>query len=99
MYAVISTGGKQYKVSVGDRLRVEKLSADVGSVIEFEPLVVRKEEGSLVFYKGKVIGEVIAHGKHRKVTVFKFRAKKNYKRWKGHRQPYTEVLIKEIKEV
>ncbi len=99
MYAVISTGGKQYRVSVGDRLRLEKVSADVGSVIEFEPLAIRREDGSFSFYKGKVIGEVVAHGKHKKVIVFKFRAKKNYKRWRGHRQPYTEVLIKEIKEV
>ena len=99
MYAIISTGGKQYKVSVGDRIRVEKLPLEAGQYVEFEPLAVKRSDGGIDFYKGKVIGEVLGHGKHKKVIVFKFRAKKNYKRWRGHRQPYTEVLIREIKEV
>jgi len=98
MYAVIETGGKQYMVKQGDRLKVEKLQVKEGDIIEFEPVMIRKEDGSVEFYKGKVKAEVLKHGKHKKVIVFKFRAKKNYKRWKGHRQPYTEILIREINE-
>ncbi len=99
MYAVIKTGGKQYKVQPGDKIRIEKIDAQEGSQIEFEPLMVRKDDGTLEFNKGKVVAEVVAHGRGKKIIVFKYRPKKNYKRWKGHRQPYTEVLIKEIKEV
>ncbi len=99
MYAVIKTGGKQYVVRQGDRLRIEKIEAEAGSTVEFEPIMVRKEDGSLEFHRGKVVAEVLTHGRGKKVTVFKYRPKKNYKRWKGHRQPYTEILIKEIKEV
>ncbi len=99
MYAIIKTGGKQYRVEPGTKLRIEKIRAEVGSTVEFEPIMVRKEDGTLEFYKGKVVAQVLSHGKGKKITVFKYRPKKNYKRWKGHRQPYTEVLIKEIKEV
>ncbi len=99
MYAVIKTGGKQYRVEPGMKLRVEKLKAEEGSTIEFEPLMIRKDDGTVEFYKGKVVAEVLSHRKGKKVTVFKYKPKKNYKRWKGHRQPYTEVLIKDIKEV
>jgi large subunit ribosomal protein L21 len=99
MYAIIETGGKQYMVSPGDKLKVEKLNLNEGELVEFKPVLVRKENGEIVLQKGKVIAEVLRHGKHKKVIVFKFRAKKNYKRWRGHRQPYTEIIIKEIQEV
>ncbi len=99
MYAIIETGGKQYKVEKGTKLRIEKLPSDVGAVLEFSPVLLRREDGSIEFGKGKVLAEVLSHGKHKKVIVFKFRAKKNYKRWRGHRQPYTEILIKDIQEV
>ena len=99
MYAIIETGGKQYMVSPGDKLKVEKLSLNEGELVEFRPVLIRKENGEVVLQKGKVIAEVLRHGKHKKVIVFKFRAKKNYKRWRGHRQPYTEIIIKEIQEV
>ncbi len=99
MYAIIETGGKQYKVEKGVRLKVEKLPKDTGSSLEFTPVLLKKEDGSVEFGKGKVLAEVLSHGKHKKVIVFKFRAKKNYKRWRGHRQPYTEILIKDIQEV
>jgi large subunit ribosomal protein L21 len=99
MYAIIETGGKQYMVSPGDKLKVEKLNLNEGELVEFKPVLVRKENGEVVLQKGKVIAEVLRHGKHKKVIVFKFRAKKNYKRWRGHRQPYTEIIIKEIQEV
>ncbi|ADC90158.1 ribosomal protein L21 [Thermocrinis albus DSM 14484] len=96
MYAVIETGGKQYKVSVGQRLKVEKLPLKEGETLELVPLLVRSDDGKLLLNSGKVVAEVLTHGKHKKVIVFKFKAKKNYKRWKGHRQPYTEILIKDI---
>jgi large subunit ribosomal protein L21 len=99
MYAIIETGGKQYMVSPGDKLKVEKLNLNEGGLVEFKPVLVRKENGEVVLQKGKVIAEVLRHGKHKKVIVFKFRAKKNYKRWRGHRQPYTEIIIKAIQEV
>jgi large subunit ribosomal protein L21 len=99
MYAIIETGGRQYMVSPGDKLKVEKLNLNEGELVEFKPVLVRKENGEVVLQKGKVIAEVLRHGKHKKVIVFKFRAKKNYKRWRGHRQPYTEIIIKEIQEV
>lgn len=98
MYAVLKTGGKQFVVRPGDRLRVEKIEAQEGQTLEFEPLLIRKDDGSMEFNKGRILVEVLGHRKHRKVHVFKFRAKKNYKRWKGHRQPYTEIMVKEIKE-
>jgi large subunit ribosomal protein L21 len=99
MYAIIETGGKQYMVSPGDRLKVDKLNLNEGELVEFKPILVRKENGEVVLQKGKVVAEVLRHGKHKKAIVFKFRAKKNYKRWRGHRQPYTEIIIKEIQEV
>ncbi|EDP76198.1 50S ribosomal protein L21 [Hydrogenivirga sp. 128-5-R1-1] len=97
MYAVIKTGGKQYRVEPGMRLRIEKIDAKEGSTVELEPLMVRKDDGSVEFYKGKVVAEVVSHGLGKKVTVFKYKPKENYKRWKGHRQPFTEILIKDIK--
>ena len=97
MYAVIKTGGKQYRVEPGMRLRIEKIDAKEGSTVELEPLMVRKDDGSVEFYKGKVVAEVVSHGLGKKVTVFKYKPKKNYKRWKGHRQPFTEILIRDIK--
>jgi len=97
MYAVIKTGGKQYRVEPGMKLRIEKINAEEGSTVELEPMMVRKDDGSVEFHKGKVVAEVISHGLGKKVTVFKYKPKKNYKRWKGHRQPFTEILIKDIK--
>lgn len=99
MYAVIEAGGKQYLVEKGAKVRIEKIPYEVGSQVEFKPIILRKEDGSVEFDRGKVIAEVLVHGKGKKVIVFKFRAKKNYKRWRGHRQPYTEILIKDIMEV
>ncbi|WP_029551450.1 50S ribosomal protein L21 [Thermocrinis jamiesonii] len=98
MYAIIESGGKQYMVSQGMRLRVEKLPVQEGQTVELKPILIGKEGGEIRFNTGKVIAEVVKHGKGKKVIVFKFRAKKNYKRWRGHRQLFTELLIKEIKE-
>ncbi|MFN3599699.1 MAG: 50S ribosomal protein L21 [Aquificaceae bacterium] len=99
MYAVIETGGKQFKVEKGSRIKVEKLPLEPGKEVELKAVLLRKEDGSVGLEKGKVIAQILSHGKGKKLIVFKFRAKKNYKRWKGHKQPYTEILIKDIKEV
>lgn len=100
MFAIIQTGGKQYRVEPGMRLRVEKLPLEVGSTLEFEPLFIggeRLEVGAPTVQGAKVVAEVLGHGKGKKVLVMKFKAKVNYRRKKGHRQPYTEILIREIK--
>ena len=94
MYAIIRTGGKQYKVAVGDEVLVEKLDAEVGAEVAFEVLMLCGEEGVQV---GKpVVAGVAAKGKGKKVVVFKYKPKKNYRKKQGHRQPYTKVKINAI---
>lgn len=97
MYAVIKTGGKQYKVSQGDEIYVEKLDLEAGATVEFEVLMVEKD-GNITLGEnaGKVTGKVVKNGKQKKITVFKFQAKKNYRRRQGHRQPYTKIVIENI---
>ncbi len=102
MYAVLNTGGKQYKVSEGDILKVEKISADVDSSIELtNVLAVLNGEGELkvgnpMLEGAKVTAKVMYHGKEKKIVVFKFKAKKDYRKKQGHRQPYTKILIEKI---
>jgi len=101
MYAVLATGGKQYRVQEGDVIYVEKLEADVDSTIEFnEVLAVGTEEGikvgTPVVEGAKVVAKVAAQGKAKKVIVFKYKAKKDYRRKNGHRQPYTKLVIEKI---
>lgn len=101
MYAVIETGGKQYRVQEGDTLFVEKLNATAGETFEFDKVLVRSKDGSLEMGKpyvdgAKVKATVIEQGKGKKVVVFKFKAKKNYRKKQGHRQPYTKVKIESI---
>jgi len=98
MYAIIEAGGKQYLVHKGMRLKVERLPFEEGQTLELKPKLVGKEGGKIQLQKGSVTAEVVKHGKEKKVIVFKFKSKKNYKRWRGHRQSFTELLIKEIKE-
>lgn len=97
MYAVITTGGKQYRVSEGDRLRVEKLPGDVGAKIEFDKVLMIGGEkvavGAPMVKGAKVSAEIVAQDKDKKVIVFKFRRRKNYRRKNGHRQPFTELKI------
>ncbi len=97
MYAVIKTGGKQYKVSQGDEIYVEKLELEAGETVEFDALMVEKD-GEMVLGTpaGKVTGKVVKNGKQKKIHIFKFKAKKNYRRRQGHRQPYTKVVIDSI---
>ncbi|WP_038055512.1 50S ribosomal protein L21 [Thermus amyloliquefaciens] len=99
MFAIVKTGGKQYRVEPGLKLRVEKLSAEPGSQVELPVLLLGGEKtvvGTPVVEGAKVVAEVLGHGKGKKVTVSRFKAKVQYRRKKGHRQPYTEILIKEI---
>ncbi|MGI6538897.1 MAG: 50S ribosomal protein L21 [Caldicoprobacterales bacterium] len=101
MYAVIKTGGKQYKVQEGDIIRVEKLNADVGSLVTFDEVLAISDDnglkvGSHVLEGAKVEANVLKQGKGKKVIVFKFKSKKNYRRKQGHRQPYTQVQITKI---
>jgi large subunit ribosomal protein L21 len=101
MYAVLVTGGKQYRVQEGDVLFVEKLIADVDSTIELnEILAVGTDEGikigTPVVEGAKVVAKVVAQGKAKKVIVFKYKSKKDYRRKNGHRQPYTKLLIEKI---
>jgi len=101
MYAVVVTGGKQYKVAQGDRLRVERLDAAVGTSVDLDQVrLVSKDDGLIVdpaaLNGAKVVAEVTAQGKGKKVRVFKKKRRKNYMRLQGHRQHYTELLIRDI---
>ncbi len=102
MYAVIESCGRQYKVSQGDVVFFEKLDVEEGKKVTFDKIVLVSEEGKVQignpYVKGaKVEGKVVAHGKGKKIIVFKMKPKKNYRRKQGHRQPYTKVEITEIK--
>ena len=102
MYAVIEACGKQYKVTKGDVVFFEKLEVEEGKKVTFDKVVLLSDEGKVEvgapYVKGiKVEGKVVAHGKGKKIIVFKYKAKKNYKRKQGHRQPYTKVEITAIK--
>lgn len=97
MYAVIKTGGKQYRVTEGDRLRVEKLPGDVGSAITFDEVLMLGGDkvaiGKPLVAGAKVVATIVAQDRAKKVIVFKFRRRKNYRRKRGHRQPFTEIKI------
>ncbi len=100
MYAIIQTGGKQYKVEVGDQVLVEKLESDVNAEVSFETLLVADDSGVKVgkpVLNGVVVrGKVLEHGKGKKVVVFKYKPKKDTRTKRGHRQPYTKVEILSI---
>ena len=101
MYAIIKTGGKQYKVSEGDVITVEKLSANEGDAVVFDNVLTVVNDGDVkvgtpVVDGAKVTGKVEAQGKAKKILVFKYKAKSNYRRRQGHRQPFTKVVIEKI---
>ena len=97
MYAIIETGGKQYYVSVGDEIYVEKLNAKDGTTIEFTNVLSVGDKIGKPYVKGaKLTCEVVKTGRAKKLYVYKFKAKKNYRRKQGHRQPYTKLVVKEI---
>ena len=100
MYAIIATGGKQYRVSEGDVIYIEKIDADVDSTVSFDVLLVGNEGdvkvGTPVVEGVKVEGKVVGQVRGEKIIVFKYKSKKNYRRKQGHRQPYTKVEITKI---
>ncbi|HBC97041.1 MAG TPA: 50S ribosomal protein L21 [Clostridium sp.] len=102
MYAVVETGGKQYKVSEGDVIYVEKLNGEVDSTVELDKvLMVNKDDTGVVVGKpvvegAKVNAKILAQGKSKKILVFKYKAKKDYRKRQGHRQPYTKLQIEKI---
>ena len=101
MEAVIAVGGKQYRVSPGQVIRVERLPQAARDPVEFRTILFAMGDGQAVIEpkalaKAKVFGEVLEHGRARKVTVVKFKRRKNYRRKKGHRQPFTSVRITKI---
>ncbi len=101
MYAIIETGGKQYRVEKGRSLRVEKLPGAEGETIIFDRVLLLGHDDGVQFGRPylegcTVHGKVLCQGRGKKIIVFKYRAKKNYRRKRGHRQPFTEVLVEKI---
>ena len=101
MYAVIKTGGKQYRVVPGEKLKVEKLAGDVGSDIVLDQVLMVADGDKVTvgvpMVKGaSVKATVISHGRHDKVMIFKMRRRKHYRKTQGHRQDYTEIQIQNI---
>src|SRR3974390_2111535 len=101
MYAVIKTGGKQYKVAPGEKLKGEQMPADVGAEVVIDQVLMVGDGDSVRLGQPTVAGAtvkatVVAHGRHDKVTIFKMRRRKHYQRHQGHRQNYTELQIDSI---
>jgi large subunit ribosomal protein L21 len=101
MYAVIRTGGKQYRVAEGDTLRIEKLAADEGAEVEFDQVLLLADGeqirvGQPLITDHRVRAQVISHGRGRKVKIIKFRRRKHHLKRQGHRQSFTEVKITTI---
>ena len=97
MYAVVQTGGKQYKVAVGDVVKVEKLNAQNGeNVVLDNVIMVVDDEGNLKLGSGKVTAEVLEQGRHKKVVVFKYKRRKNNRHKQGQRQDYTKIKVNAI---
>ena len=105
MYAIIEACGKQYKVAQGDVVFFEKLDAEEGKKVKFDNVILVSEDngkvevGNPYVKDAKVEGKVVSHGKAKKILVYKYKAKKNYRRTQGHRQPYTKVEITSVKIV
>ncbi len=101
MYAVIKTGGKQYKVAAGEKLKIESLGVEVGEQVTLDQVLMVVDGanvsiGSPTVAGAKVEATVLSHGRGKKVKIFKLRRRKHYKRQQGHRQNYTEVVIGDI---
>jgi large subunit ribosomal protein L21 len=101
MYAVIKTGGKQYRVAAGEKIKVEQIPADVGSQITLDQVLMVGEGesvkiGTPMITGATVTASVLSHGRHDKIKVFKMRRRKHYQKHQGHRQNYTEIRIEAI---
>ena len=100
MYAIIATGGKQYKVAEGDIIYIEKLNAATGDTVTFDEVVVVNNDKDILcsdkVANAKVTAEVVGEGKGKKIIVYKYKRKTGYHKKQGHRQPYTKVEIKAI---
>jgi large subunit ribosomal protein L21 len=100
MYAIIRAGGKQYKVSPGDLIQVERLGGDPGSTVTFNHVVALRKEnlqvGAPVVENAKVVGTIVRNARAPRIRVLKYKRKKQYRRTLGHRQPFSEILIKDI---
>lgn len=101
MYAVIATGGKQYRVSEGDVIFVEKLAGEVDEAVVFDNVLTVVRDGDVqvgapYLAGAKVTGKVLKQGKDKKILVYKYKSKANYRRKQGHRQPYTKIAIDKI---
>lgn len=101
-FAVIEAGGKQYKVRVGEKIKIEKISGKEGEIIRFEKVLLKSEDGKVLIgtpylSDAEVQGKIISQGKDKKKIVFRYHSKTRYRKKKGHRQAYTEVEITNIK--
>ncbi|RAL26646.1 50S ribosomal protein L21 [Thermoflavimicrobium daqui] len=101
MYAVVETGGKQYRVEKDSVLYIEKLDVQEGETVTFDKVLLVNKDGETVVGKpyvegAKVTAKAVKHGRGKKIVVFKYKPKKNYKRKQGHRQPFTQVVIENI---
>jgi len=101
-YAVIKTGGKQYRVATGDEVRFERLDGEVGETIAFDQILLTSdgeaiEVGRPFVENSRVVGRITHHGKGKKVMIYKYKRRKDYRRKKGHRQEFTLVRIEDIK--
>ena len=99
MYAIFENGSKQYKASVGDTVKVEKLNAEVGATVTFPVILTADDKGIQVgkeVEKVVVTAEVLSQGKDKKIIVFKYKSKKNERKKQGHRQPYTQIKVMAI---
>ena len=98
MKAIIETGGKQYTVTEGTEIYVEKVTGEAGDTVTFDKVLMLDGKVGMPYVESaKVVGEIVKQGKQKKVVIFKYNAKKNYHKTQGHRQPYTKIVIKSIK--
>jgi large subunit ribosomal protein L21 len=101
VYAIVRTGGKQYRISPGDKIRVEKLSGEIGQEIELQEVLFYSDgekvlTGNPLLPNVKVVGQILGQQRAKKVIIFKMKRRKGYRKKQGHRQPYTTLRIKEI---
>ena len=102
MYAIIKTGGKQYRINIGDKIKIEKINLNIGKSMIFEKVLIIGNKSNIKIGKPFILGvkvkaKIVSQNKREKIKIFKMQRRKNYRKSQGHRQEYTEVYIKEIK--